>query len=137
MCGRYAALLPAEAIAGIFYTVNPLPNLPPSWNVAPTQDTMVVCRHPENGERHFDLLKRGLLPSFTKDPVHAKCPINARAETVATSGMFRSAFAKRRCPVPVDAFYEWKATETGKQPCAIARIDGQPMAFAGLWEGFR
>jgi putative SOS response-associated peptidase YedK len=54
-----------------------------------------------------------------------------------TSGMFRSAFARRRCIVPADAFYEWKAIEGGKQPYAIARQDAQPMAFAGLWEGFK
>ena len=85
--------------------------------MAPTQDAMVVRHHPA--------------------PVHAKRPINARAETVATSGMFKSAFARRRCIVPADAFYEWKPVEGGKQPYAIARQDGQPMAFAGLWEGFK
>jgi putative SOS response-associated peptidase YedK len=105
--------------------------------MAPTQDAMVVRHHPETGERHLDLLKWGLLPYFTKDPVHARRPINARAETIQTSGMFRSAFAKRRCLVPADAFYEWKPVQGGKQPYAIARQDGQPMAFAGLWEGFR
>jgi putative SOS response-associated peptidase YedK len=63
--------------------------------------------------------------------------INARAETVATSGMFESAYARRRCIVPADAFYEWNPLEGGKQPCAIARRDGQPMVFAGLWEGFK
>ena len=99
---------------------------------------MVVRPHPEMGERHLDLLQWGLVPSWTKDPATAKTkPINARAETVTTSGMFRGAFAQRRCLVPAEAFYEWKATEAGKQPCAIAREDGQPMAFAGLWEGYR
>jgi putative SOS response-associated peptidase YedK len=78
-----------------------------------------------------------LLPSFTKDPAHAKRLINARGETVTTSGMFRSAFDRRRCLVPADAFYEWMVMEGGKQPYAIARTDDQPMAFAGLWEGFR
>jgi putative SOS response-associated peptidase YedK len=51
--------------------------------------------------------------------------------------LFKSAFARRRCIVPADAFYEWKPVEGGKQPYAIARINGQPMAFAGLWEGFK
>ncbi len=137
MCGRYAAFLPAEAVARLFHTVNLLPTVPPSWNMARIQDAMVVRRHPETGERHLDLLKWGLLPSFTKDPVHAKRPINARAETVMTSGMFRAAFARRRCIVRADAFYEWKVIEGGKQPYAIARADGQPMALAGLWEWFR
>jgi putative SOS response-associated peptidase YedK len=96
-----------------------------------------VRRHPETGERHLDLLQWGLLPYFTKDPVHACRPINARAETVVTSGMFRRAFELRRAIVPADAFYEWRVVEHGKQPYATARQDGEPMAFAGLWEGFR
>jgi putative SOS response-associated peptidase YedK len=57
MCGRYASFLPAEAIARIFGTTNPLPNLAPSWNVAPTNDVAVVRRHPETGARYLDLLK--------------------------------------------------------------------------------
>jgi putative SOS response-associated peptidase YedK len=79
----------------------------------------------------------GLLPNWTKEPTKAQRPINARAETVATSGLFRGAFKTRRCIVPADAFYEWRAEEGGKQPYAIARQDGEPMAFAGLWEGYR
>jgi len=137
MCGRYAAFLPAEAVARLFRTVNPLPNVAASWNIAPTQSAMVVRRHPDTGQRHLDLLSWGLLPHWTKDPARAQRPINARAETVAKSGMFRGAFAQRRCIVPADAFYEWRAVACGKQPFAIARQDGQPMAFAGLWEGFK
>ena len=137
MCGRYASFLPAEAVARLFDSVNCLPKFSPTWNIAPTQDAMVVRRQPETGDRHLDLLQWGLLPYFSKHPVHARRPINARAETVKTSGMFRSVFSKRRCLVPADAFYEWKPILGGKHPYAIARQDGQPMAFAGLWEGFR
>jgi putative SOS response-associated peptidase YedK len=137
MCGRYASSLPAEAVSRLFRTVNPLPNVAPSWNLAPTQDAMVVRRHPDTGERHLNLLKWGLLPSSTKEPTTARRPINCRAETVATSGLFRGAFHARRCIVPADVFYEWQALDGGKQPYAIARHDGQPMAFAGIWEGFR
>ncbi|HKM61115.1 MAG TPA: SOS response-associated peptidase [Acidisphaera sp.] len=137
MCGRYAAFLPAEAIAAIFGTTNPPPNFPPSWNLAPTQQAPAVRRHPESGERHLDLLTWGLVPHFTKDLATARKPINARAETVASSGMFKGAFAQRRCIVPADAFYEWRAGADGKQPYAVARRDGDPMAFAGLWEGWR
>jgi len=68
-CGRYASFLPAEALRRTFRTVNPLLNLEPSRNVAPTQMAPVVRRHPETGERHVDLLQWGLLPYFTKDPV--------------------------------------------------------------------
>jgi putative SOS response-associated peptidase YedK len=97
MCGRYASFLPAEAIARIFGTVNPLPNLAPSWNVAPTSDVAVVRRHPETGARHLDLLKWGLLPYWAKEPTRAQRPINARSETAAKSGMFKDALARRRC----------------------------------------
>ncbi len=97
----------------------------------------VVRRHPETGERQLDLLQWGLLPYWTKEPVKAQRPVNARAETVATSGIFRRAFEQRRAIVPADAFYEWKVVASGKQPYAIDRQDEQPMAFAGLWEGFR
>jgi putative SOS response-associated peptidase YedK len=137
MCGRYASFLPAEVLARLFGARNPLPNVAPSWNVAPTQNAMVVRRHPESGERHLDLLTWGLIPHWTKDLEAARKPINARAETVATSAMFRAALAARRCLVPADAFYEWKATAAGKQPYAIARQDSAPLAFAGLWEGWR
>jgi putative SOS response-associated peptidase YedK len=77
MCGPYASFLPAEAVARLFHTVNLLPNLPPTWNMTPTQDAMVVRHHPETGERHLDLWKWGLLPYFTNDPMHARRPINA------------------------------------------------------------
>ena len=137
MCGRYAAFLPAEAMPAIFGTTKKLPNFPPSWNLAPTQQAPVVRRHPQTGERHLDLPTWGLVPHFTKDLASARKPVNARAETIATSGMFKSAFAQRRCIVPANAFYEWRAGADGKQPYAVARRDGEPMAFAGLWEGWR
>ena len=137
MCGRYASYLPPEAVRALFRTVNPLVNFAPNWNMAPTQAAMVVRRHPATGERHLDTLFWGLLPHFTKDAKTARRPINARAETAASSGMFRGALAARRCLVPVDAFYEWRTMADGKQPYAIARGDGAPLAMAGVWEGWR
>jgi putative SOS response-associated peptidase YedK len=137
MCGRYASFLPPESIARLFGTRNPLPNLRQTWNMAPTMSAPVVRRHPETSERHLDALTWGLVPSFTKDLKAARKPINARAETVGTSGMFRAALGKRRCLVPASAFYEWKATPDGKEPHAIARADGEMLAFAGLWEGWK
>jgi putative SOS response-associated peptidase YedK len=137
MCGRLANDLPPELIQRIFSTSNKLPNLRPSWNVAPTMDVPVVRLHPETRERHLDLLRWGLVPFNTSDLKSARKPINARSETVATSPMFRAAFARRRCLVPAAAFYEWKATPAGKEPFAITRGDGDPLAFAGIWEGWR
>jgi putative SOS response-associated peptidase YedK len=137
MCGRFASSLPPEAVRRLFRTVGPAPNIAPNWNVAPTQDAMVIRRHPESGERRLDLLRWGLIPHFTTDLKAARKPINARAETAASTGLFRGALAARRCLVPAEAFYEWKTVADGKQPYAIARQDGTPIAFAGLWEGWR
>jgi len=97
----------------------------------------VIRRHPNTGERRLDTLQWGLIPHFTTDLKTARKPINGRSETVATSGMFRDALRARRCLVPADAFYEWRAQQNGKQPFAIARHDGTPLAFAGVWEGWR
>jgi putative SOS response-associated peptidase YedK len=137
MCGRYASFLPAEALRALFQTVNPTPNWEPTWNMAPTRNAPVVRLHPETRARHLDLLRWGLVPHWAKDPKAVRQPINARAETAATSPMFRDALARRRCLVLADVFYEWQATDQGKQPFAIARADGQQMGFAGLWEGWR
>jgi putative SOS response-associated peptidase YedK len=137
MCGRFASHLPADAIRSLFRTTGALPNIAPSWNMAPTQNAMVVRRHPDTGERRLDLLRWGLVPHFTKDLKSARKPINARSETAAASSMFRSALASRRCLVPADAFYEWRTMADGKQPYAIARWDGAPLAFAGIWESWR
>jgi putative SOS response-associated peptidase YedK len=138
MCGRFASYLPPDAIRAMFATSGPPPNIRQSWNVAPTQPAMVVRRHPETGERRLDLLRWGLVPHFHKGNLKsARRPINARSETAGSSGMFRGSLASRRCLVPVDAFYEWNATPDGKQPFAIARQDGAPLAFAGIWESWK
>jgi putative SOS response-associated peptidase YedK len=137
MCGRFASTLSAELIRRLFETEDEAPNLPPSWNIAPSQDALVVRRHPATGVRRLDALRWGLLPHFTKQLKGALRPINARAETVATAGLFRGAFGARRCLVPAECFYEWHKVGTGKQPYAIARRDGAPLALGGIWEGWR
>jgi putative SOS response-associated peptidase YedK len=84
------------------------------------------------------LLRWGLIPSWAKDPSIGARMINARAETLAEKPAFRSAFRKRRCLVAADGFYEWQKRGVGpKQPYRIARRDGGPFAFAGLWERWR
>ncbi len=142
MCGRYASFLPAEALAQMFGTVNPLANWEPNWNMAPTQSAPVVRLHPQTGARHLDLLRWGLVPHWVKDLKSTRQPINARAETAASTPMFRDAMARRHCLVAVDAFYEWQVLDGKKQPplkqpWAIARADGRTMALAGLWEGWK
>lgn len=141
MCGRYAAFLPGDALAALFQLAGPLPNWAPTWNMAPTRSAPVVRLHPTARDRRLDLLRWGLVPHWATDAKATRQPINARAETLTASPMFRDAFARRRCLVPADAFYEWEtpspATGGAKQPWAIARADGAPLVFGGLWEGWR
>jgi putative SOS response-associated peptidase YedK len=150
MCGRYAAILPAESIVALFQTKGPIPNWAGTWNMAPTRDAPVIRLHPETGERHLGLLRWGLVPHWVKDPKATRQPINARGETIASTPMFRDAFARRRCLVPADVFYEWQTTADNtdgpaelpaklpvKLPWAIARADASCLVFAGLWEGWR
>jgi putative SOS response-associated peptidase YedK len=137
MCGRFASTLSADLLRRLFATEDEAPNLPASWNIAPSQDALVVRRHPTTGARRLDALRWGLVPHFTKQLRGAPKPINARAETVATAGLFRGAFAARRCLVPADCFYEWRKIGAVKQPYAIARLDGAPLALGAIWEGWR
>ena len=101
--------------------------------MAPTRDAPVV-RLSRERQRHLDALKWGLVPYFTKDLKKARKPINARSETIAKSGMFKEAFAKRRCLVPAPVYYEWRDDPDGKTPFAVGRADGAPVAFGGIWE---
>ncbi|MGG5808789.1 SOS response-associated peptidase [Falsiroseomonas sp. CW058] len=138
MCGRFFLQRDPAGLARYFETRNPTPNHPASWNVAPTQDSLVVRRHPETGQRHLDPLRWGLVPRWAKDAKDAAKLMNARADTLAEKPSFRDAFAKRRCLVPMDGFYEWRKDEAGgKQAYAVALASGAPMAVAGLWEGWK
>lgn len=137
MCGRYLLQRAPGALARHFETVNPTPNHPPSWNIAPTQLSLVVRRHPQSGERHLDALRWGLVPRWAKDATGAARMMNARGESVAEKPAFREAFAKRRCLVPMDGFYEWRSEGKAKQPYVCALRSGDPMACAGLWEGWK
>ena len=137
MCGRYAAILPADTLAALFKIAGPPPNWAPTWNMAPTRSAPVVRLHPETRARHLDLLRWGLVPHWVKSLKETRQPINARSETLAVTPMFRDAFARRRCLVPADAFYEWHVSDEGRQPWAIARTDGAPLVFGGVWEGWR
>jgi putative SOS response-associated peptidase YedK len=134
MCGRFTLAVPAADIAD-FFEVDARLNLPPRYNIAPTQETPVV-RAKEEG-RELALLRWGLIPSWAKDPAIGNRMINARAESVAEKPAFRAAFKARRCLVPADGFYEWQKAGKGKQPFYIRRKDRAPFAFAGLWERWR
>src|SRR5215213_1721683 len=137
MCGRYFQQRGPAAVTAYFEAVNATPNLEPNWNRAPTQDGLVLRRHPETGARHLDALRWGLVPRWAKDASVGSRMINARSESLAEKPAFREAFARRRCIVTADGFYEWRTEGKAKQPFAVAMADGAPMALAGLWEGWR
>ncbi len=138
MCGRFVQKTPLGDIQILFETTNPVPNAPPHYNAAPTQDLAVVRFNPQTRARSLDLLRWGLVPLWAKDLSFGPKCINARSETVATNNIFRDAFARRRCLVPADAFYEWRKTGAGKkQPYAIMPQEGDIFAFAGLWERWK
>lgn len=137
MCGRYFLQRDPTRLAEYFEAVNPVPNHPASWNIAPTQDALAVRHHPESGERHLTPLRWGLVPRWAKDASGGAKLMNARAEGVAEKPSFRDAFARRRCLVPADGFYEWRAEGKRKQAYAVALRSGEPMALAGLWEGWK
>ena len=132
MCGRYSLTTPAEAVRRVFgYPERP--NLMPRANIAPTQDVAAV-RRGDDGACHFVSLRWGLIPSWAKDVSFGAKTINARGETLVEKPAFRDAFRQRRCLIPADGFYEWKTEAGAKQPYRIARDDGAPFGFAGLWE---
>lgn len=132
MCGRYSLTTPLDAFRALFDFEN-LINLPPRYNIAPTQEAAVV-RVNEGGVRELAMLRWGLIPSWSKEASMGAKMINARSETVAEKPSFRDAFRKRRCLIPADGFYEWRTEEGRKQPFRIGMKGGVPFAFAGLWE---
>ncbi len=132
MCGRYTLRQSPHQIAirfGVEETL--LPELPPRYNIAPTQPVVAVT---ENSPRHLRLFQWGLVPFWAKDPSIGSRMINARAETLAEKPAFKNALTRRRCVIPADGFYEWKKIGSSKQPMYIRRHDGELFGFAGLWE---
>ncbi len=165
MCGRYAASFTPDDLVDAFeveqdYTtqhsrsllVNPQdpPAGTPDWNVAPTKKAPVVLSRVPKGEggaavRQLRLLTWGLVPSWSRDTKGAVRMINARAETLLDKRAYAKAAASRRCLVPADGWYEWQASPVAvgargkprKQPFFIHRADGDPVAFAGVYEFWR
>lgn len=133
MCGRYSLTGPNPGVlrsrfAGLGETVE----LRPRFNIAPT-DPVVAVTSSREGVPRGELLRWGLVPHWAKDPKLGAKMINARSETVAEKPAFRDAFARRRCLVLADGFFEWQRHDGGKRAHWIHRPDGQPFAFAGLW----
>ena len=130
MCGRFSITGDVDFYAE-YFGVDEVATDPiaPSWNVAPTDPIYVIAEH--EGTRRLGSMRWGLVPHWAKDTksIH----INARSETIATTAAFRDSFARRRCLIPADGFYEWEPPEDGRTPHWVYRADGCPMVFAGIW----
>lgn len=105
------------------------------WNIAPTDEAIVVVERDDR--RALTSYRWGLIPHWAPDARIASRTFNARAESVATMPAFRESFRRRRCLVPVDGFYEWRRVGSARVPYRVFRPDGRPLVLAGLWSGWR
>ena len=137
MCGRFVQAQSPQSYAAHFGAGLAVEeSLDPSWNVAPTDRVYAVADH--EGARTLGTFRWGLIPWYAASPRVAAKHINARAETVASKPAFKDSFARRRCIIPADGFYEWERLESGgKLPHYIRSEDGTPLALAGLWASWR
>ena len=145
MCGRFVSSSPIARIAEYFHADPDTDPLQENYNVAPTTEVYGITADAD-GSRHIRTFRWGLVPSWAKDATIAARLINARAETVADKPSFRAPFARQRCIVPMDGFYEWspgtpggpltKAGKLAKRPHFIHRADGEPLAVAAIWSAW-
>ena len=135
MCGRFTlATTTADALRQRF-PLGESVEIEQRFNVAPGDQVVTVGVR--EGVPTGRMLRWGLVPPWARDPSIGYRMINARAETVAEKPAFRTSFARRRCLILADGFYEWQREGRAKQPFHITRADGRPFAFAGLWTGWR
>jgi putative SOS response-associated peptidase YedK len=142
MCGRViqsSGPFRLAIVEGLDISDSRMGNACPRYNAAPSQDLLVIRENHKTGERSLDLIRWGLIPHRCDDPKGGRKPINAKAEMIATLPIFREAYAKRRCIVPVDGFFEWRAIKgaRAKHPYAITMKDSSPFGLAGIWENWR
>lgn len=149
MCGRYVSVRSTQELTAEFDAVDATDGLWPEadFNVAPTKAVRVVVNRPirdadgtpsRQATRQVRVVSWGLVPSWAKDRKTQGRMFNARSESVADTSAFRAAYAKRRCLVPADGWYEWQVTDgPTKQPLYMTPADGGALAFAGLYEFWR
>jgi len=130
MCGRFEIHSTLEIIAKVFGIGSITFDYQPSYNIAPSQDILLVVN---DGERRLIKSRWGFVPSWSKELTDGYKMINARAESVAEKPSFREAFQRQRCLVVADGFYEWKKEGAKKRPFYIRLKSGNPLAFVGLY----
>ncbi len=132
MCGRYSLATTPAQLRERFAVGDAAPTQP-RFNIAPGSRVIAVNTD-RDGTPRGELLRWGLVPAWAKDPSVGFKMINARAETLSERPAYRAPFARMRCLVPADGFYEWQAREGApKQPFHITCADHRLFAFAGLW----
>jgi len=134
MCGRFTLTASGQRLRERFALAAAPPELAPRYNIAPTQPVLVI---PNRTTRVVRPARWGLIPHWASDPSIGHRQINARAETLAARPAFRAAFARQRCLIPADGFYEWRRAGRQRTPFYIHPRDGAPLAFAGLWDVWR
>ncbi|RCV86932.1 SOS response-associated peptidase [Billgrantia montanilacus] len=131
MCGRFALFSDPISIAQALRLSPPSEDWQPRYNVAPGTWIISVLRPDPNAALRFENLWWGYRPHWADEK--APQPINAKAESVATSRYFRGAFSHHRCLVPADGWFEWLPVDGKKQPHYLTRTDGEPLWLAGIW----
>lgn len=137
MCGRFVSITDSDGLVK-FFTIDDrqTADLPANVNVAPTEQVYAVAEHAQR--RTLVSFMWGLVPHWAEDRRVGSRFINARSDTVASKPAFRAAFTSRRCLIPADGFYEWRRNLDGaKTPHYITAASAQPLAFAGLWAGWK
>lgn len=146
MCGRFVSSSAPERIAAYFGAESSVESLGANYNVAPTNDIYGVVADAD-GNLDLQVFHWGLIPVWAKERKIGQRMINARSETLAEKPAFKGVFKKHRCIIPMDGFYEWaagveggpvtKAGKLAKRPHYVHRVDGEPLAVAGLWSAWR
>ncbi|MDT4892385.1 MAG: hypothetical protein QOE97_1420 [Pseudonocardiales bacterium] len=144
MCGRYVNVATTSDLVDEFDVDEVLDDeLPPSWNVAPTDRVRAIVKRTPRQDRdapprrELHTVRWGLVPSWSKDAKGGARMINARIETVTSKPAFAKAAARRRCLIPSLGYYEWQHTEQGKVPWFLHDPDRRTLAMAGLYELWR
>lgn len=135
MCGRFSLGVDTDRLVAVFGITESALDWTPRFNIAPTQDVAAVVAG-ASGPR-LGPLRWGLVPHWADDAAMGSRLINARSETVDVKPAFRDPFRERRCLVLADGFYEWKRDNGSRTPMRVTLPDGEPFAFAGLWDRWR
>lgn len=135
MCGRFTQERSTSELAEIFGAEDRVDGPGGRFNVAPTDEAAVVVQRDDH--RAITAYRWGLIPHWSETANTGNKMFNARSETIDRNPAFKYAFGRRRCLVPVDAFYEWQRDGSVRNPFAIVRPDGSPIALAGLWAGWK